>query len=321
MDARISQGSYKIAILIAIIGVAFILFAVYRTPTGPATPKNSSFNVASHYLKSGSDALNLGAFTIARQEFEHALRFDPTNPHAQRGWFKAELLESLQTHDRKYEPRVLENKIRAFLASQPRDPHALLGLAQLRFASKSGLDQAVGYLKQAIASEDSLAPAYELMGDIYASQDSSEKAVQMYQKAWQLSQEHLPYLSKLSEQSARLLEKRKRESAAPEPRPECRDGAQASEEPVAREVKGDWRIRLTTCRVRENAYAFKKKFEAKYGSKVDLSGSQLRLVPVQQSGRYVYVVQLEGFDSKHAATSLCGTLAAHGEKCAVLGPR
>ena len=315
------RGSRKAWMLIGTIVVALIFFAICRTPVDPAPPSNDSTNVVAPFLKSGNDALNLGEFTAAKEDFEYASRFGPTNAHAAIGLYKARLLEPLQKLDCNDKLRTLERKIHSFLQIHPNDPHALLGLAQLRFANKTNLSQAMNYLNTAIAREDSLVPAYALKGDIYACQDSSEKAAQMYQKAWQLAPENLAYLSKLAEYSAKLLAKQEREICANERLEGCRESAPCRHKPLAREEKSNWRIQLTTCRIRESAHTFKKRFEAKYGSEPCLKDHKLRLLPVQQGGRYLYVVQLEGFDSKSAATRASNFLKNEGLEYRVLSSR
>ena len=178
---------------------AFILLAVYRNSRDTASPKGKSFDRAAQHLKFGAEALNIGQFAAAQQEFERVLRFAPMNEPAQKGLYKAELLLPLEKCDPQYEMPLLEKKIRAFVEEQPDDPHAWLGLALLRLANKSGLDQAKRHLDKAIAYDPALSLAYAVKGDIYVNEDSSEQATRMYEQAYRLSPEHRPYSIRLME--------------------------------------------------------------------------------------------------------------------------
>jgi len=135
------------------------------------------------HLELGDVFLDSSLLGAAEQELRQALVLDPTNVKAQFGLLKADVFKPIS--DREPEPLVSESRLKFILKEDPDDKHALLYLGILYTTIDA--DEARTYLQRALAQDPRLAVAYVNLGFICDMTGDPEQAMQMYEKALQLT--------------------------------------------------------------------------------------------------------------------------------------
>lgn len=154
------------------------------------------------HFELGNAFLNVSQLAAAKFEFLKVLTLDPQNIDGQMGLFKAEVFEPIVKHD--YDPEITKKRLNLIQQENPDDPHAFLFLGDV-YASIDR-KKAFEFYEKAIKRDPSVAAAYLGMGVIFDERGEAERALEMYEKAWSLSQWNQHYLNNISYQYLRMKE-------------------------------------------------------------------------------------------------------------------
>ena len=143
----------------------------------------------------GIQFLYVEQFDAATNEFNQVLNVDKLNQNATRGLFDCNVFR--EASNKTYNREITRKRLDALLNESPTDPLPYLYLGDFAF-SLNNLSSAEYYYKKAIDSNNSVAAAYEGMGNIYILKNDSDNALDMFNKAANLSPWNVKYLNNLA---------------------------------------------------------------------------------------------------------------------------
>jgi tetratricopeptide (TPR) repeat protein len=153
-----------------------------------------TWTMTERHRKLGKQFLDMGLNDAAREEFQEALKLDPTNVEAEFGLFKSRVFNLLQGE---YNPEVIEKRLEILKAEKEDDPHVHLFLGDFYYTLEKDQEAEEQY-RQAIKLDEKVASAYYGLGLIYDKQDKTDVALKMFEQAAGLSKGNRNYLNNLA---------------------------------------------------------------------------------------------------------------------------
>lgn len=159
--------------------------------------RDAQRKMAQTHISLGNDFLNVGQIEAASDEFENAKKLDPYNSEADFGLLKVSVFKPLAggIDD---DPEVAQRRINGILTQKADDTNALAfqGDVYRTIDPKKSLD----YYNQAIASNGGNAWAYYGKGLLFDLSGQGNAALEMYEKAVQLSPWNQTFVNNLAYQ-------------------------------------------------------------------------------------------------------------------------
>ena len=162
----------------------------------------SKEGMVSRHLALGNSFLNVAQLEAAQIEFEKALKLDSYNEQAQMGIFKSEVFKAIDIKDGQYKPEIVKKRINQILQKNPNDPHAFLFLGDVYYSINQV--KAEEYYKKALINDSTVAAAYQGLGLIYDQNKMTDDALEMFEKASELSEWNQAYLVNLGYQYKKM---------------------------------------------------------------------------------------------------------------------
>jgi tetratricopeptide (TPR) repeat protein len=159
--------------------------------------RDAQRKMAQTHISLGNDFLNVGQIEAASDEFENAKKLDPYNSEADFGLLKVSVFKPLAggVDD---DPEIAQRRINGILTQKADDTNALAfqGDVYSTMDSKKALD----YYNRALESNGGNAWAYFGKGLLFDRSGKSNLALEMYEKAVQLSPWNQIFLNNLAYQ-------------------------------------------------------------------------------------------------------------------------
>jgi tetratricopeptide (TPR) repeat protein len=145
--------------------------------------------------KLGIKFLYVEQIDAARKEFDQVLKVDPLNQNATKGLFECDVFS--RANNESYDPEISYIELNTLKEKNPDDPLPYLYLGDFDYNHNLIDDASDNYL-EAIKRDNSVVAAYNGIGIIYAYNDKSNLALDMFDKAVKLSRWNIIYRNNLA---------------------------------------------------------------------------------------------------------------------------
>ena len=145
------------------------------------------------YLAQGDEFLNVGRYAAARAPYEQAQRLNPLRGRASLG------IEIVKLADLRRDPVAFEKRLGQLRKESPKDSH-LKVLEGDYLLTQNKVEEAMRQYQDAVKLNPGLAEGYFRIGVLYDRQRKSLPALQMYQRAADLSPSSPHYRDNLADQ-------------------------------------------------------------------------------------------------------------------------
>jgi len=153
-----------------------------------------TLTMTERHRKLGQHFLDVGLNDAAREEFQEALKMDPTDVQADFGLIKSRVFTLPQGE---YNLEVIQKRLEILKAEKEDDPHVHLFLGDLYYGFEKDQEAEEQY-QQAIKLDKEVASAYYGLGLIYDKQGKTDEALKMFEQAAGLSECNRSYRNNLA---------------------------------------------------------------------------------------------------------------------------